>query len=340
MKAIIFTDAPRRVRKLQFLSGRGAWELEIRPLADLKKALPSLEMELLVYLDLQGLGEASRARLLSVITANPSVRFAVIDPVGEIGDVAAVFHAGAVDYVGKGIASMKGTAKRRNAPLRYAKRIGVGSDASTQAVVSLDEQAAGSDGWADVQPGREHRFAFLFIELDEAEELKKLSEPENLAAAMATFRIFIERIVAVHGGRLWMWSRFGGLVLFPLNQPTSPAPLCGLRILLSSIFYDVEESLLPGRLSFRMALSVGSTVYHDGDTGRIVSEAVNYIFHLGRRFARAGQFLVTAEAHDLAPQQLRGFFHAAGTYEGRRIFRMLQPISAPGVIRASGEMAE
>ena len=57
-------------------------------------------------------------------------------------------------------------------------------------------QAAVSDGWAEIQPGQEHSFAFLFIEVDDAEELKKRHEPENLAAAMATFREFIERIVA------------------------------------------------------------------------------------------------------------------------------------------------
>ncbi|MGA2640568.1 MAG: hypothetical protein ABSG21_06650 [Spirochaetia bacterium] len=335
MRAVVFTNAPRKVQKVQFFSGRGVRDLEIRPLSELKKALPSLEVAPLVYLDVQGLGEKERMRLLSVIAGNPRVRFCVLDPAGDIGDVASIFHAGAVDYIGKGIASSMATSKRRNAPLAYAMRIGVGVDTVSPPEMPLDVQAAISDGWGEIQPGHEHSFAFLFIEVDDAEELKKRHEPENLAAAMATFREFIERIVSVHGGRLWMWSRFGGLVLFPLHERTPFAPICGLRILLSSIFYDVEESLLPGRLSFRMALSVGSTVYHDGDTGRIVSDAVNSIFHLGRRFTRPGQFLVTADAYELVPQQLRGFFHPAGTYEGRRIHRMLQPTSGSGTREAS-----
>jgi class 3 adenylate cyclase len=334
MKAVVFTKAPRKVLKVQFLAGRGTRDLEIRPLSELKKALPSLEVAPLVYLDVQGLAAKEQARLLAVIAANPRVRFCVLDPAGKVVDVASVFHAGAVDYIGRGIAPARATAKRRGAALAYAKRIGVGTDASSAPDLPLDVQAAISDGWAEIQPGHEHSFAFLFIEVDDAEELKKRHEPENLAAAMATFREFIERIVAQHGGRLWMWSRFGGLVLFPLHEPTPFAPICGLRILLSSIFYDVEESLLPGRLSFRMALSIGSTVYHDGDTGRIVSDAVNSIFHLGRRFTRPGQFQITADAYDLVPPQLRGFFQPAGTYEGRRIHRMLQPTSVTGIREA------
>jgi hypothetical protein len=189
---------------------------------------------------------------------------------------------------------------------------------------------AGTDGWGLVEDGREHRFAFLFIEVDDAEEMKKRYQPDNLASAMETFRGFVERMVAPHGGRTWMWSRFGGLVLFPLREPDFPAVLCGLRLILSGIFYDAEESPLPGRLSYRMALSVGATVYKATDTGRIVSDAVNSIFHLGRRFTRAGQFLLTGEAAALAPEQLRPLLAPVGTFEGQRILRLLKPALAAG----------
>jgi hypothetical protein len=143
---------------------------------------------------------------------------------------------------------------------------------------------------------------------------------------METFRSFIDRNVTQHGGRLWLWSHFGGLALFPLGNGECQAMACGLRILLARVFYDVEESLLPGRLSFRLALSVGATVYRHADTGRIVSDGLNSIFHLGQRFARAGQFMLTAEAAELGPAQLRPFLHSAGSFEGRRIMRMALPL--------------
>ena len=330
MKAVVFTDAPRKVQGLGYFSGRGAPDVEIRPLKELKKALPSLELAPLVYLDVQGLAEKERARLLGLISSNPKVRFSILDPAGGIEDVASLFHCGAVDYIGKRMAVKSPPAKRRSATFEYARRIGAGGE-ETAPVVPLDAQAEIGDGWAEIESGQEHSFAFLFIEVDEAEELKKRHEPGNLASAMATFREFVERMVRQHGGRLWMWSRFGGLALFPLHERAPFAPVCGLRILLSSVFYDYESSLLPGRLSFRMALSVGTTVYKDGDTGKIVSDAVNSIFHLGRRFTGPGQFLITADAHELVPPQLRGYFQAAGSYEGRRIHRMLRPTVATGV---------
>ena len=331
MKAVVFTDAPGKIQGLRYFAGRGAPDVEIRPLKELKKALPSLEMAPLVYLDVQSLAEKERSRLLALIAANPKVRFSVLDPTGGVEDVASLFHCGAVDYIGKRMAVKSPPVRRRSAPLVYARRVGAGNGQTALPDLPLDTKAEMNDGWAKIRPGREHSFAFLFIEVDETDALKRRYEPENIAGAMVTFREFIERIVRQHGGRLWMWSRFGGLALFPLYERAPFALICGLRILLSSVFYDHEKSLLPRRLSFHMALSVGTTVYKDGDTGKIVSDAVNSIFHLGRRFTGPGQFVITADAHELAPPQLRGFFPAAGSYEGQRIHRMLRPSTAAGV---------
>lgn len=324
MRSVVFTDSPRKILALPYFRGRGTQDLETRPRRDLKKALPSLEMSPFVYVDVGGLSPADRARVLSHISANPRVRFCVVDPAGQVADVAALFHAGAVDYVGKGTVGSRPNPKRRAALQSFARRLGKGYEDSPPAPAA-DLAAAPSDGWGDIEPGKEHAFAFLFIEVDRAEELKKRHEAENLAAAMATFREFVERIAAQYGGRPWMWSGFGGLLLFPLHERAPNSALCGLRILLSSIFYDCEQSILPGRLSFHMALSVGTTVYREGDTGRIISDAVNSIFHLGRRYTGPAQFVLTSDAYELVPQPLREYFLPAGSYEGRRIHRMLRP---------------
>jgi class 3 adenylate cyclase len=333
MRAVVFTDSPRRILALPCFRGSGLQELETRPRKDLKKALPSLEMSPLVYVDVGGLSRAEQGRVLALVSASPRVRFCIVDARGQVGDVAAVFHAGAVDYLGKAAVGTRPTPKRRAALQSFARLVGKGYEDSIPSQ-TVDLQSVQADGWAEIKHGREHSFAFLFLEVDDAEEMKKRYEQENLAAAMATFREFVGRIAAQYGGRPWMWSRFGGLVLFPLHERTPLAALCGLRILLSSIFYDCEQSILPGRLSFRMALSVGTTVYREGDTGRIISDAVNSIFHLGRRYTGAAQFVLTSDAYELVPQPLREFFLPAGTYEGRRIYRLLRP--SVGVREAGG----
>jgi hypothetical protein len=331
VKVLVFTRTPSSFARLGSHGGKKALEVEVLPVAGVRDALRSSAEESLVYLDLHGLGEKERQKTLSLVTKHPDILFGIIDAGGAVEDVAALFHAGAVDYIGKKLGAGALTAKRVAKVAEYARSVDQASDA-----LDLSEDmpepmsASASDAWAEIVPGREYRFGFLYIEADDAEELKKRHEPENLASAMETFRGFIDRMVTQHGGRLWLWSRFGGLALFPLRGGTCLAPQCGLRILLSRIFYDVEESLLPGRLSFRMALSIGSTVYRKSNTGGIVSDGINSIFHLGQRFTRPGQFLLTEEACEMSPPPLRGHFLPAGTYEGRRIMRMLRPFPSPG----------
>jgi hypothetical protein len=322
VKTFVLTRSPAVLLRQPGYGGRAGRDIDILPLDDLRRALRGLPEGALVYIDVRGMEEREIARLASTIKASPSLRFGVIDSAGAIDDVAALFHAGAVDYLGKKTLGIGLTQKRVAAVLKFAmERAGGDSDDEREPA----QPAYAENGWADVVPGSEHRFAFLFIEVDDAEEMKKRYEPGNLATAMETFRAFIERTALPHGGRLWMWTRFGGLVLFPLRGEGCPAALCGMRILLSRIFYDVEESLLPGRISFRMALAHGTTVYHESETGRLVSDAINSIYHLGRRFTPAGHFLLTAEACAAAPPALRAFCQPVGTFEGRRIMRMSEP---------------
>jgi class 3 adenylate cyclase len=328
MKVVIFTNVPASFRRSSPAAKRKTPPFEILPLADLRTSLPRTGTNAILYVDVRGLTERERARTLTVVADYPRLRFGIIDPAGTVKDVAALFHAGVVDYLGKGMPASTLTAGRLSAVAEYAPE----DDGVPPEETDGDGEArgAGAVDWTGIVAGREYRFAFLFIEVDGSEELKKRYEPENLALAMETFRGYVDGIVGQHGGRLWMWSRFGGLALFPLSDAACPAALCALRIMLSRVFYDAEESLLPGSLSFRMALSVGSTVYHENDTGGIVSDAINSIFHLGRRFTQPGQLFVTEEAAGLVPDPLREYCVPQGTFEGRRILRMLRPLSMNG----------
>ncbi|HEY9592976.1 MAG TPA: hypothetical protein VHE79_00765 [Spirochaetia bacterium] len=319
MKACIFSASAGTLRKKPGFGGR---DIQVLPLADLRRTLAGLPHDTLVYVDVAGMAAKELTRVLGHLRGNPTVGFGVVDLAGAVDDVAGLFHAGAVDYIGKRLGGDGLASKRLKSVAVYAaSRAGDGGGDGAEA----ETAAPTEDGWAEIVEGGEHKFAFLFIDVDDAEEMKKRYEPGRLATAMDTFRAFIEREASAHGGRLWMWTQFGGLVLFPLRGSICGAALCGFRVLLSRIFYDVEASLLPGRISFRMALSHGTTVYKAKETGKLVSDAINSIYHLGRKFARPGQFVLTAEALGGAPEALRGYCQPAGTFEGRRIMLLTEP---------------
>jgi hypothetical protein len=123
-----------------------------------------------------------------------------------------------------------------------------------------------------------------------------------------------------------MWFNFGGIVLFPFDAKTCPALTCGFRLMLFKHLYDIEGSHFPNFLSLRVVLQIGNTPYTEENTGHIVSESLNSIFHLGQQFAQPGNFIVTEEVVRFGQAALRDYFVEAGTFENRSILRMRLPI--------------
>ena len=133
--------------------------------------------------------------------------------------------------------------------------------------------------------------------------------------------------MAPFGGRTWIWSRFGGIVLFPFDGRREQAAPCGLSMILYKHLYDIEESRFPHFVSWRMAAHLGEVAWRERATGTLVSDTLNSVFHLGQQFAPAGSFLVTDDIRALAGGSAAGVLPAGGKYEGRRIWRMRRPLS-------------
>jgi hypothetical protein len=127
-------------------------------------------------------------------------------------------------------------------------------------------------------------------------------------------------------GRVWMWMDFCGLVLIPFDGERCEAVLSCLRMVMNRVIISAEECDLGILLSYRIALHIGNTVYRArGDTGTIISDSINSIFHLGQKFARPGHFLVTENAEPFIPAGVRDLFRSEGVYEGRMIYRLALP---------------
>jgi len=180
---------------------------------------------------------------------------------------------------------------------------------------------SGSD-WSGVVTGREYTFCMMFIELDGKEQMEKNYGAQNLSLALTSFRKHIEGFVKPFGGRLWIWYSFGGLLLFPFNGDNCPALTCAFRLMLFKHFYDIEGSHFPHFLSFRLVLHIGNTPYVETDTGNVVSEGLNAIFHLGQQFAEAGCCYATEEVLRFGHPALHPYFVDCGLYEGRKILRL------------------
>ncbi len=330
MNILIFSPNKKLPEKLKLRRRQGVVdEVRFVGLEEFSVLLKAASAPTLCYLDISAVEASKIAGYLRRLNRKENILYGIIDPGGKIKDVARLFHDGAVDYLDRQSLASGAGMRRLKTVLDYAQ--GVHPTVLAAAVLSTEARRrapyilSGSD-WSAVVPGGEYTFSMMFVELDNKDQMQKRYGPQNLSAALSSFRTYVDGFVRKFGGRLWMWFSFGGIVLFPFDAKTCPALTCGFRLMLFKHLYDIEGSHFPNFLSFRVVLHIGNTPYTEQNTGHIVSDSLNTIFHLGQQFTRPGNFCVTEEVLQFGHSALREFFIPAGTFEGRQILRMRRPV--------------
>jgi hypothetical protein len=119
------------------------------------------------------------------------------------------------------------------------------------------------------------------------------------------------------------------LVLFPgdmtgskRQSEASPLRTC-IRMLMDRVIDSYDHFHLETALSLRFAVHRGKAAWQErGKTGNVISDSVNFIYHLGMKFARDGSIYLSEEAADFISPPFLGMFRDAGGYEGRKIAAM------------------
>ena len=153
MRQIVLTKSPAILLRSSLCTGAGRREIELRPLTSLVSDLKGLEAGSLVYVDVRGLQKPEHSRLLKQIGAQTRVFVGIIDLGGSVDDPASLFHAGAVDYIGKGPKGPLLTPRRRKSVLAFAmaghEREAV-LDAPPTALSAPASAPLAADRWAGV----------------------------------------------------------------------------------------------------------------------------------------------------------------------------------------------
>jgi hypothetical protein len=319
MKIAVFSDNKSLSKTFPPLKKSGTDSYEFFPASSFSKEFKKLPSGSLVYIDAECFEAKTLLKNVLSLVKRDDLAAGIIDAKGTVIDPASLFFAGASDYIGKDLFKKKFSASRFTDAALFSKKC---SEAEQDISLANAVPVSGSD-WKNVKSGKEYQFCFLFVEMDG----KKLSQSSSFGTqtinASELFRKYVETQLKGSGGKVWMWMDNGGLILFPFDGRSCPAISSMLRLILNRIIFVVEESIFNEIISMRIALHIGSTLYRDrGDTGKIVSDSINFIFHLGQKRAEPGSVYLTDEIKNLLPAQIDNLFASEGSYEGRSIYKM------------------
>ena len=288
-----------------------------------------------VYLDISGLSPAELKKALGPLLKRGDF-CGIIDPKGTAKDPALFFFMGASDYIGPALVK-KGLNKRRfTAALAWAlekkspEETGAAAVKTGDAVCEPDEEApkkkksqkllAGKfEGWQSVRSGTTGYFLFLFVSLSAKSNIRSLAGEAAFNTVKNRLRDILQQRLAEADALLWMDTEGSSIFLVPPVTANGRSVIeAVLKIILNSRLIGMEKLDLPAPVEFTFALHYGKTTFQTrGKTGTVISEPVNYIFHLGLKKAEPGRLTVSDEVPDeVFPAGLKDFFSPAGVFEG------------------------
>jgi hypothetical protein len=327
MNVFIFSSG--KANLLGGLKKDGA-SLQILPRDALTKHRPGPED--LSFLDISGLGPAELKKALGRLkkACAPSA-FGIIDPKGEAPDPAVFFFEGASDYLGPKIIKAGPGKKRLAAALTWRAALAGGSAAETAGTPAAGPKPGNRklpggkfEGWKSIRSGAAAPFFFLFVSLSGQANLRTRLDETAGGAVRNRFRETLLQNLQDSQALLWMEAESSSLFLIPPRAVYGKAVVeASLKILANSRLIAIEKLGLSIPVDITVALHYGKTVFRaPGATGTLVSDAVNYIFHLGAKHAEPGRLTISAEVSDEAiPEGLKDMFLDAGTFEGLPIRR-------------------
>jgi hypothetical protein len=280
----------------------------------------------LVYLDIARFSDREKRTILGLLSQKTDFSYGIIDTGAQVDDITGLFYRNAVDYIGekqfnegislKRIKQTVGFIEKLSG-IRYEKNQGKGEESE----ISL----SGRD-WKSVKPGNEYTFCFMFIELDNQDELKLNYGSDKLKEFTTAFHDDIMEYVSDIHGRTWIWTDFGGIILIPFDGKNCEAIITCFELILNRNIISVEDYNYNRILSYRIVLHIDNTVYKPvGETGDIVSDSINTVFHLGHQFAEPGGLFMTEEMFEFIPEGLEDYFVDFGEFEGKKIKIMITP---------------
>jgi len=278
-------------------------------------------------MDISSFNDSEVKKVTNYITRQKRFDFGIIDPKNNITDPAVLFFHGASVYIGKTTITDDIKPGRVKKATNFYSIESAEEDLSETAVFKNMPTMLSGHNWDKIKVGNEYTFGMLFIEIDMLPEWANKSGKEHIEEVMNFFYSHINKIIEPLNGRMWMKTDFGGLVLFPYDGSCTSIIIECIKLQMNRIIFSAEEYTYNTILTYKIAMDIGNTQYlTSGNTGNIISNSVNFIFHFGKQYAQAGNLYLTGRVHEDIPPGLMDIFYSVDRFQDRSVYRMKLPV--------------
>ena len=199
-------------------------------------------------------------------------------------------------------------------------RSGLVYDFKKRRLKKAGDDAAELPNWGSLRDGKKYEMSIVSIDIVGNSRLVSEYGMKKMEKLYYRFWSFLRRLLGVYDGRIWHWAGDGGILAFTFKDHALRAVQCALEIqVLLPIFNTDPNRPVQEDISVRIGIDHG-IIKFSADTGRIVSETINYAAHLEKVYTQGGTVSISAELYEKLPAKLAGFFEPKGEFEGKKVY--------------------
>ena len=195
-------------------------------------------------------------------------------------------------------------------------RVGIVYDPSRRRLYHSREEIDRLRNWGSLRDDRTYTIAAMSVDLVGNSQLVRQHGATKVETLSYELLGFLQRKLDDYDGRVWNWAGDGGMLAFTFAGCAERAILCGIDIQRSMPLFSLSPGYpLAEQVALRVAVDTGPVKFCS-DTGRIVSEVLNYAAHLEKDATEPGCVSISSRTIDLCDPKLLGIFEPSGDFEG------------------------
>jgi hypothetical protein len=135
------------------------------------------------------------------------------------------------------------------------------------------------------------------------------------------FKIEVNKISNIFGGKLWFWNNNFGVSVFHFGDMVSCSALAAISFYNNFFQMCIERIKLKEVLNFKIGINEGNGIFHSINTDQITSDVINRVTHLTKKYTKLNCLSITDNVYKKLNQRLKLTFHEAGKFQNKEVYQ-------------------
>jgi len=190
-------------------------------------------------------------------------------------------------------------------------------DERTRSVIDCGDDRDELVNWGSLRDGKTYDIAVGSIDIVGNSKMVKKYGMRKMETFYYQLMRFLKDKLRKYDGRLWSWAGDGGICAFTFKNHVCRAVLFALEVQSSIPLFNLrQDKPVPENIQVRIAMDTGKVKFYC-NTGKIVSDTVNYAAHLEKKGTGPGKVAVSDRIYKELDCDIASVFLKQDDFEDR-----------------------